>query len=134
MSNDLHSRITKFIVIFAAYLITAQLGLLVPYKESIATLMWLPSGLAVGAIMRWGNLSLPAIYLAAAISEFSIGVPLLASMAIAASNTLAPYITALLLRKARFNESLERQKDIGLMIGAALTGMLISSGCGVVTI
>ena len=84
--------------------------------------------------MRWGNLSLPAIYLAAAISEFSIGVPLLASLAIAVSNTFAPYITALLLRKAQFNENLERQKDIGLMIGAALAGMLISSACGVLTL
>lgn len=134
MPNALYFKIAKFIVVFAAYLITAKLGLLVPYKESIATLMWLPSGIAVGAILRWGNISLPAIYLAAAFTEYSMGISVLASLAIATTNTLAPYISAYLLRKAQFNEKLIRQKDIGLMIGAALLGMLVSSGGGILAL
>lgn len=44
-----------FILVALAYFITAKLGLMVPYKESVATLIWLPTGIAVGAIMRWGG-------------------------------------------------------------------------------
>ena len=66
----------KFVLVALAYFLTAQLGLLVPYKESIVTLIWLPTGIAAGAIMRWGNISVPAIFIAATLAEFSIGVPL----------------------------------------------------------
>lgn len=140
MPNDVSSTMTKTglaklnavkcLIVFAAYLVTAKLGLLVPYKESIATLMWLPSGIAAGAILRWGGISLPAIFLAATITEYGIGLSLPASLAIAITNTLAPYLTAFLLKKSRFNRTLVRQKDIALLIGAALFGMLVSASGG----
>jgi diguanylate cyclase (GGDEF)-like protein/PAS domain S-box-containing protein len=126
--------IAKCFVVFAAYLVTAKLGLLVPYKQSIATLLWLPSGIAAGAIFRWGKLALPAIFLAAAITEYSVGVSVPASLAIAFTNTLAPLVVALALQKLKFNSSLVRQKDIALLIGAALFGMLISSSGGAIIV
>ncbi len=124
----------KFVLIVLAYFITAKLGLMVPYKESVATMMWLPSGIAVGAIMRWGNISLPAIYLAVVMVEYSVGLPILTSFAIAITNTAAPYLTAYLLKITRFNHSLLKQRDIALMIGAALVGMLISATGGIVAL
>lgn len=131
MHKDLKYKIVQFALVALAYIATAKLGLMVPYKESIATLIWLPTGIAVGAIMRWGNISLPAIYLGAAVAELSVGLPLLPSLAIAVTNTLSPFCTAYLLNKFRFNHSLISQRDIALMIGAALLGMLISASGGV---
>ena len=64
----------KFILVGLAYFFTAKLGLMGPYKDSIATLLWLPSGIAVGAIIRWGNVSLPAIFIAATFVEYSLGL------------------------------------------------------------
>lgn len=130
MSINTHSAITKFFLVALAYLITAKLGLIVPYKESIVTLMWLPTGVAVGAIMRWGNISLPAIFIAAAIVEHSLGVSVAASLLIACSNTLAPFVTAFLLKKFHFNHSLIKQRDIALIIMAAMLGMMISASGG----
>jgi diguanylate cyclase (GGDEF)-like protein/PAS domain S-box-containing protein len=133
--NSIHnSSIAKFVVIVLAYFFTAQLGLMVPYKESVATMMWLPTGIAVGAIIRWGNISLPAIYLAVVIVEYSAGLPLFTSLAIAITNTAAPYVTAYLLKISRFNHSLIKQRDIGLMVGAALLGMLISATGGITSL
>jgi diguanylate cyclase (GGDEF)-like protein/PAS domain S-box-containing protein len=106
----------------------------VPYKESVATMMWLPTGIAVGAIIRWGNISLPAIYLAVVMVEYSAGLPILTSLAIAITNTAAPYVTAYLLKISQFNHSLIKQRDIGLMVGAALLGMLISATGGITTL
>ena len=131
MHKDLQYKIALFVLVALAYVATAKLGLMVPYKESIATLIWLPSGIAVGAILRWGNICLPAIYLAVTITEMWAGMPLFTALAIAVTNTVAPFFTAYLLNKLHFNHSLIRQSDIALMIGAAVLGMLISASGGV---
>ena len=130
-NSSRYSTMVKFVLVVLAYFITAKLGLMVPYKESVATIMWLPTGVAVGAIMRWGNISLPAIYLAVVMVEYSAGLPLLTSLTIAITNTAAPYLTAYLLKISQFNYSLIKQRDIALMIGAALVGMVISATGGI---
>lgn len=131
MQKSLQSKLAQFILVAFAYMVTAKLGLMVPYKESIATLIWLPTGIAVGAILRWGKISIPAIYLGACVAEMSVGIPLIPSMAIAITNTLAPFFTAYFLNRFKFNHSLIHQHDIALMIGATLLGMLISATGGI---
>lgn len=123
-----------FVLVALAYYIAARLGLMVPYKESVATLMWLPVGIAAGAIMRWGNISLPAIYVAAFSAELSVGLPVFTSAAIACTNTLAPFSVAYLLKKLNFNHSVIKQKDITLLILVAFAGMLISATGGVLAL
>ena len=117
----------RFTLVAFAYYLSAMLGLMGPYKESVATLLWLPTGIAVGAIMRWGNVSLPAIFIATTLVELSLTLPLGTSLGIACSNTLAPLLTATLLKRFNFNHDLMKQRDIVLMILLALLGMLISS-------
>lgn len=121
-------------LVIAAYFITARFGLMVPYKESVVTLMWLPTGIAAGAIMRWGKVMLPAIYLAALGVELSAGLPLPVSMSIALTNTLAPFITAYLLSKYHFNFRLIKQRDILLMTMISLGAMLISATGGLLAL
>lgn len=105
-----------------------------PYKESIVTLLWLPTGIAVGAILRWGYISLPAIFLAATFVELSLNLPVSTSLGMATGNTLAPLLTAHLLKKSRFDHSLAKQHDILLMISLSLLGMLVSSVGGVLSL
>jgi len=124
----------RFAVVALAYYLTARLGLMGPYKESIVTLLWLPSGIAVGAIIRWGYVSLPAIFVAAAFVEFYLGLPAAVSLSMACGNTLAPLVTARLLQKAHFNHNLAKQRDILLLILFALLGMLVSSIGGVLSL
>lgn len=129
------SLLVKFIVVTLAYLLTAKLGLMVPYKESVVTLIWLPTGIAVAAIMRWGYISLPAIFIAAFVAEFFVqGLSFFTTSAIACGNTLAPMATAYLLTKLQFNHQLIKQKDIALLFSSALLGMLISAGTGVLSL
>ncbi|MES2578915.1 MAG: EAL domain-containing protein [Pseudomonadota bacterium] len=130
MFTHINSVITKLVLVALAYFVAAKLGLMVPYKESIITPIWLPTGIAAGAIMRWGNLSLPAIFSAATFIELSLGVPFITSLAVACTNTLAPFVTASLLNQFQFNRSLTRQRDIALIITASALGMLISATGG----
>ena len=131
ISKAFHSVVGKFLLVALAYFIAARLGLLVPYRESVITLIWLPTGIATGAIMRWGNkISLPAIYVAAVLANLSVGIALSTSLSIGIGNTLAPLATAFLLNKLKFNRNLIQQKDIGLIIIASCLGMLISATVG----
>lgn len=130
MFTHINSVIAKFVLVALAYYVTAKLGLMVPYKESIITPIWLPTGIAAGAIMRWGYLSLPAIFSAATFIEVSLGVPFISALAVACTNTLAPLATAYLLNQFQFNRSLTRQRDIALIITASALGMLISATGG----
>jgi len=132
--STLKSQAFRFIIVGLAYYLTARLGLMGPYKESIVTLLWLPTGIAVGAIIRWGYISLPAVFVAATFVEMYLGLPMAVSLGMACGNTLAPLLTAHLLKKAHFNHSLAKQRDILLMILFALLGMLVSSICGVLSL
>ena len=134
MFTQLNSVTGKFLLVVLAYFLTAKLGLMVPYKESMATLIWLPSGIAVGAIMRWGKISLPAIFIAAFFVYLSVGLTFITAISIACGNTVAPYLTAYLLQKFHFNHALVKQRDIGLMFGLASLGMLISATGGTLTL
>ncbi len=107
---------------------------MVPYKESIVKLIWLLTGIAVGAIMRFGNRSLPAILIAVTLLELSVGHPIKASTTIGITNTLAPLVAAYFFKKLQFNHSLVKQRDIGLMIGIALFSMLISATGGTLAV
>ena len=127
----LRTQVLRFFLVALTYVLFAQLGLVGPYKESIATLLWLPSGIAVGAIMRWGKVAIPAVFVAALYVEYMLGLSFLTSVSIACGNTLAPFFTALLLKKFRFNHQLIKQRDIYLLILSAMLGMLISSAVGV---
>ncbi len=122
----------KLLLVALAYFITAKLGLMLPYKASIVTLVWLPTGIALAAIMRWGNASLGAIYWASVLVNVSSGVSFSASLLIGIGNTLAPFSSASILKRFDFNHRLIRVKDIWLMIVAALIGMLVSATGGVI--
>ena len=134
MFTHVNSVVAKFALIALAYFVTAKLGLMVPYKESIVTLIWLPTGIAVGAIMRWGKISLPAIFIAATLVELSVGLPFFTSIGIACGNTVAPFVAAYLLNKFQFNHTLIKQRDIALMFLLAAIGMTISATGGTLSL
>ena len=48
-----------------AYFASGRLGLAIPYVDSHLTLVWLPAGIAVAALMRWGYACWPGISLGA---------------------------------------------------------------------
>jgi diguanylate cyclase (GGDEF)-like protein/PAS domain S-box-containing protein len=128
--STFNTKLTIFILVAIAYFVTAWLGLMVPYKESVATLIWLPTGIAVGAIMRWGKVNILAVFIASFLVELTV-LPLSTSILVAITNTLGPVLTAYLLPKFHFNHHLYKQKDILLMILVALLGMSICATGGV---
>ncbi|MCR4298841.1 MAG: MASE1 domain-containing protein [Gallionella sp.] len=79
----------KLLLVALAYFVSGRLGLAIPYFGTHITLIWLPSGIAVAALLRWGYGCWPGIFLGALATHFSIDFSPLLDSSIALGNTLA---------------------------------------------
>ena len=114
-----------------AYVVTGYLGLKAPSFGNNITLLWLPTGIAVAALLRLGYHIYPGITVGALVVNMLIGSSFSTSAGIAVFNTLAPLLTTWILQRCRFNTAFSHRRDVVCLIAAAATGMLISSTGGV---
>jgi len=126
--------VTRFLVLTLAYFATGWLGLQIPYTGSHITLVWLPTGIAMAALFRWGSGVWPGVYLGAFMVNLVIGSPWPLAAAIAVGNTLAPLLSAVWLRRIGFHPVFDRQYDVGTFLLAAGGGMLVSALGGVASL
>lgn len=116
------------------YVLTGWLGLQMPYADSHITLIWLPTGLAVAALFRWGPWMLPAVYAAAFGVNLLLGSSLGLSAGIAVGNTLGPGLAAVILKRLRFDGRFAQRQHVLTFMVAASCGMLISACGGVASL
>ena len=128
------SNIVRHLLLALAYFITGWLGLRLPFVGTHITLVWLPTGVAVAGLFRWGRTFWPSIYLAAFLVNLSIGSSWLLAASIAVGNTLGPLVSVSLLRRVGFHSAFDRQRDVGLLVIAAALGMIFPSLGGVTSI
>ena len=121
----------KLVFVALAYFVSGRLGLEFPYLGSHITLIWLPTGIAVAALMRWGYICWPGIFLGAFATNFSIDASPLLDCSISLGNTLGPMLAAWLLRRLKFHATLDHAYDILFIVVAAAIGMLVSASGGV---
>uniref|UniRef100_UPI00374DB956 MASE1 domain-containing protein n=1 Tax=Undibacterium sp. TaxID=1914977 RepID=UPI00374DB956 len=130
----LRMEVLRFLTVVFAYVAAGRLGLAIPYLSPNVSLIWLPTGIAVAALMRWGKRAVPAIYVAAFLLEFSAGYGLAAAAWLAIGNTLGPNLTCWILRRERFDRFFSRRKDVIWFGAAAAIGMMISASGGALTL
>lgn len=129
--SPLWLRLTKVVILALVYLAFARLGTAFSTPYNHITLFWLPTGIAVAALLRWpSTFSLAGIALGALLTEFSHGYSPLLSLGSAAGMTAAPWLTVWLLRRWRFEPSFGARRDLNLLIVAASAGMLVSASTG----
>ncbi|MES2105374.1 MAG: EAL domain-containing protein [Pseudomonadota bacterium] len=126
----LRLELLRFLAIVVAYVAAGRLGLAVPYVNPNVSLIWLPTGIALAALMRWGKRSAPAIYVAAFLLEATAGYSLAVAAWLAIGNTLAPYLSCWILRRQHFDRFFSRRKDVIWFTLAAMIGMLLSASGG----
>src|SRR6266850_888698 len=119
----------KAALVFAAYFLTARLGLRLGAVAGFATLVWPPTGISLAALFLFGDALWPAVALGAFAVNIAAGAPLPVACGIATGNTLEALAGANLLRLARFQPGLERVRDVlALVLLAALVSALIGVG------
>jgi signal transduction histidine kinase len=116
----------------AVYFATGRLGLSLGAAHGFATLMWLPSGLAVAALFLCGSSLWPAITLGAFLVNLFTGAPVPVAVGIGIGNTLEALVCVALLKRERVCPRLDSLHDmLVLILVAAPIGALISATCGV---
>ncbi|MFA5372415.1 MAG: MASE1 domain-containing protein, partial [Sideroxydans sp.] len=124
----------RLLLLVAAYFVTGWLGLLLPFFGTSITLIWLPTGIAVAALWRWGNACWPAIFVGAFATNLAIGSSPGLALSIALGNTLGPLLAVYLLRKWAFHGGFIYARDIALLGMAAAVGMTVSASGGVASL
>jgi signal transduction histidine kinase/ActR/RegA family two-component response regulator len=119
---------SRLLLLAGAYFAAGWLGLLLAPPALKISLVWLPTGIAVAALYRWGIAYWPGLLLGAwgvLIFSFPVAWPL--GALVLAGQTLGPMTAAWLLRRSNFHNQFDRRRDIALLLGTALLGMTISS-------
>src|SRR5262245_51906635 len=119
-----------------AYFIAAKLGLGMAVVASEVTTVWPPTGIALAAVVLWGNRVAVGVALGAFLANLlTPGETVWTAAAIAAGNTLEALVGAALLRAVGFDRSLDRLRDVlALVLLAAGLSTTLSATIGVTTI
>jgi signal transduction histidine kinase len=135
MSDSFHPRAlrtaARIVALAVAYFAAGWLGLLLAPPALKISLIWLPTGIAVAALYRWGIACWPGLWLGTAVLlvfSFPVAWPL-AGMVLA-GQSLGPLAAAWILRRAGFHPRFDRRRDIAILLGAAVLGMTVSSASG----
>ena len=122
----------RLLILVAVYVGTGRLGLLLGPVGGFATLVWVPSGLAVTALFLWGRAWWPAITLGAFLVNVLTGAPWFAAVGISIGDTLEALICTALLKRWHVRPALDSLHDVLILVLlAAPTGALVSATLGV---
>lgn len=116
----------KNLALTLLYIAAGSLGQALPPVEFSLSL-WLPSGIAVVALLRWGSTCLPGVLVGATALALLTGLPLGAAVLEAAGSVLGAWLTVCLLRKSDFSPDFQHWRDVILLLLATVVGMLTSA-------
>ncbi|HSH29913.1 MAG TPA: MASE1 domain-containing protein, partial [Thiohalobacter sp.] len=120
-----------WLLLAGGYFLTAWLSgqLVLSSSQSIGlwSPLWLPSGLAIAAVLRLGNRVWPGILLGALVHDlFLLGLPLAQALAIDAGNVLEALVAAAVFRRlSGSSDPLAGSRSVLLF---ALTGFVAAAG------
>jgi signal transduction histidine kinase/ActR/RegA family two-component response regulator len=112
------------------------MGLAVAAVHQFASLVWLPTGIALAALLLGGLRLWPGVALGAFLVNAWIGAPIPIALGIALGNTLEAVLGAYLMRRVGGPDwSLERLRDVvALVVLGALLSTVVSATVGVSTL
>jgi len=117
------------------YALTGYLGQKLVTASPHIALVWMPTGIAVAALWRWGRRYWPGVWLGAVAVNLLDGASPALALALSAGNTLAPLVAVALLRRWRFNAAIADWRDVVVyVVGAALLAMSVSASGGIASL
>ena len=115
--------LTRLLLLTAAYIVVAKLGLRVATIGRSVTLVWPPTGLALAALILGSRRLWPAVAVGAFVVNVTTpGVGVLTAAAIAVGNTLEAVVGATLVRRRPFRPQLDETRHVlrFALLGAAV--------------
>src|SRR5262245_66564713 len=103
--------VLSILLLAAIYFGAARVGFTMAVSSEQVTLVWPPTGLALGALLVYRTRLWPGIFLGAFLANASTHEPLAVALAIAMGNTLEALVAVWLLRRTvGFGTTIERVK------------------------
>src|SRR5262249_25577630 len=129
----------KILALAAVYFVAARCGLSLAFLNASASAVWPPTGIALGALLLWGNRLWPGIFLGALVANFVTQGTVATPLGIATGNTLEALLGAWLANQyANGIKALHRAADIfkyillgvsaGPTVSATFGGMSLTLG------
>ncbi len=129
------TEIIKFITLILSYAILARIVLTLSTHDGNVTVLWLPGGLALAALLTWGIRFWPAIFIGALLAGLIVDDPWSVSSLIALGNTLETLLAVRLLQQSTsFNPALRYIRDYFCLTRVAILSSLISTAIGPTTL
>ena len=114
--------------ILVAYYGSARVGLSLSIGHSNVTPVWLPSGVAVAALVLLGRRYWPALAASAFLVNLTTGLPALVALGLAVGNTLEYIVAVWLLGHMRFRPAMHRLRDVAaLSVGGAVAPLVAAT-------
>jgi integral membrane sensor domain MASE1/DNA-binding CsgD family transcriptional regulator len=131
-AHQLGSDAVRLILIGLAYFTFAYLGLRLASVNPSATPIWVPTGLAIAAVLLWGNRIAPAIFIAAFLINQLTAGSIFTSLAIAGGNTLEAVTAGYLVRHwAQGEQVFDTPTGIAKFTLISLAATMVSATIGV---
>jgi len=115
--------VVRVVCLALAYFLAAKLSLLLAIPPGYATAVWPPAGIALAAVLMYGNASWPGILVGAALVNYTVNSSLLTAAIVGMGNTMEALLAAAIIRHYigvpwRF----ERGEDVATFLAAAILG------------
>ena len=124
--------LVELALLVATYSGAAKLGLTMAFVAEQVTAVWPPTGIALAALLLFGERLWPGVAIGAFLVNLSTNAPIGAAAGIAVGNTFEALLGVWLLRRVvGFDHALRRAKDVfALVILAAGSSTLVSATIG----
>ena len=102
----------RILLLATGYAAAAKASFALAFVNTSIAPVWLPSGLAVVAVVLFGYRMAPGVLLGAFVFNALTPVPLWVSGVIAVGNTAEAVVAAYLLRRVGFQPAVDRVRDV----------------------
>jgi PAS domain S-box-containing protein len=120
-------RAAQVLLLALVYFAAAKLSLFAAIPPGYATPIWPPSGIALAALLLWGERLWPAIWLGSFAANVSVEGSLLTASVIATGSTLQAYAIATLVRRAlAVPRRFMRVREVVVFVALVASGAVIA--------
>ncbi|MCJ7738655.1 MAG: MASE1 domain-containing protein, partial [Anaerolineae bacterium] len=127
--------LAKLLILAIIYHLAARLGLRMAYVQPNTSPVWPPTGIAIAALLLFGDNLWPGISLGVLIGSLLTGAPVSLALGMTLGNTLEALAVAVFLKRfVDFRSEISRVQDVISLLAGAFFGTMISATIGALTL
>ncbi|MBX9901681.1 MAG: MASE1 domain-containing protein, partial [Burkholderiaceae bacterium] len=120
----------RALLVLLASVMTGKAGLMISFVTPEISLIWLPAGIGVAALLRWGESMFIPVFISALLLSLDSNLNWGVGAFIAFSNALGSMVCFWILRNRQFYQSVMQLRDVFWLCIAAFIAMTIPATLG----